>query len=68
VFFQTDFPLLATAYEGIVGRSKAEVLTHSAFMAREAGEEIVKKTNTRSGYNPMKEDFKNISVLVGRRE
>ncbi|KAH9256245.1 hypothetical protein BASA81_005466 [Batrachochytrium salamandrivorans] len=65
VFFQTNFPLLANAYEGITVTGEAQVFTHRAFMESEITSTMRMKTSTRSGYNPMMEDFRNISVLVG---
>lgn len=67
VFFQTDFPLLANAYESVTLHGNAEVFTHRAFLEQQVTQEMREKTSTKSGYNPMIEDFRNISVLIGSK-
>lgn len=66
IFFQTDFPKLAEMYERI-GEQKnrysrqTKILTSKSFLIK-YGE--IEKTRTRTGYNPMLEDYSNTSFLL----
>lgn len=60
IFFPTDFKLLAEMHYQLFGR-KAESMKSYEFMNHFAKE---KWTETKSGYNPLKEDFLNTAFLV----
>jgi len=62
VFFPTDFAHLAAVYADVVGREPPRVLKSRDFLAANA--RAVRATATRSGFNPMLDDFDNTSVLV----
>jgi hypothetical protein len=61
VFFATDFHALARAYQGICAKSHVSVLKSSEFCRRYAA---VAMTTTRSGYNPLLEDFANTRFML----
>ena len=60
IFFPVNFDLMTKMFKSI---SKNEVTTmkHRAFLKQYAN---VEKTCTRSGYNPMLEEFENVSFLL----
>jgi len=66
VFFQTDFPALLHAYEAET-LGKACIKTSPEFLSTHCPMEDREKTTTQSGYNPMLEDFANVSFIIGRR-
>lgn len=61
VFYPTDFPMLARLYEAL-GGARARVVKSRAFMREHAELECAE---TRSGYNPLVEDFSNTALLLG---
>ena len=73
IFFPVDFLLLKDLYRYFVARQdrlgrdrqQARVLKSSAFLARHAS---VAETATRSGYNPLIEDFLNTSFFLSESE
>ncbi len=60
IFFPTDFNVLQRMYRDICGRD-ALVSTHRDFMLAHADHQ---KTSTRSGYNPLLDDYSNMSLLT----
>lgn len=68
IFFPTDFKLLKDVHQLLGKRSDGQVLSHAEFCKKWAPTE---KTRTRSGYNPMLEEFQNVhfylSSLLPRR-
>jgi len=67
VFFQTDFLALAGAYQGIVKGGSSRVERSQQFLESNSSMEDRQHTTTKSGYNPMLEDFENVSFLLGTR-
>lgn len=63
IFFPTYFPMLKRMYSQVCKRelSKVEVIKSREFLAAHAP---VKRAATRSGYNPLLEDFANTSFLL----
>ncbi|GBG30023.1 Protein arginine methyltransferase NDUFAF7-like, mitochondrial [Hondaea fermentalgiana] len=63
IFFQTDFLALQAAYKSVVGaNAHAEMRTQSSFLREFAD---FAYTETRSGYNPMLEDYHNMDFFIG---
>lgn len=62
IFFPYDFQLLARLYQGITGRT-AMVGSHADFCHQFMD---VRMTRTRSGFNPLLEEFKNVSFLYSQ--
>ena len=60
IFFPTNFQLLKHMYKKVTNQRSKVLKTHE-FMDEFAK---VKWAQTRSGYNPLKEDFLNTSILV----
>ena len=67
VFFQTDFGRLAKAYTTTVTGGSAEVKTTYRFLDENVSNEDRMMTTTIAGYNPMLEDFENVSFLLAER-
>jgi hypothetical protein len=65
VFFQTDFALLSAAYQAEAGNAATGQVYKSSAFLRKYGN--VALTQTRSGFNPMLEDFENTSCFVAER-
>ena len=63
IFFATDFRWLASAYTSVMeDGADAEVLSSRAFLEMHVNPE---RTETRTGYNPMLEDYANTAFLTG---
>jgi hypothetical protein len=69
IFFSTDFRLLADLYKQLctthrseIDSSDTQVLKHREFCLQYAEHEAMK---TASGYNPILDDFSNVSFLIG---
>lgn len=60
IFFPTDFELLKKIYKGVCKKKAVTLKTHE-FVSEFAKE---KWGETRSGYNPLKEDFLNTAFFV----
>jgi hypothetical protein len=60
IFFPVDFATLKEMYRLVCNR-KAQVMKSSAFLHSHAD---LQQTRTRSGYNPLLEDFTNTSFLL----
>jgi hypothetical protein len=56
VFFPTDFDALSDAYRATTDGRELRVVTSKDFLAAHAD---VPRTTTRTGYNPLLEDFVN---------
>jgi hypothetical protein len=67
VFFQTNFQALAAAYSNRVSNGTAQIFSSNQFLEQYIRNEDRAKTTTKSGFNPLLEDFENISFLFGRR-
>lgn len=61
IFFPTDFGLLRDVHEMMSKRSNGQILSHAEFCGRWAP---VRHTRTRSGYNPMLEEFQNVHFYL----
>ncbi len=64
IFFPTNFATLAALYGRLFPAAPAAVLLKHAAFVRAHGQ--VEGTRTRSGYNPMVEDFENVSFLIAK--
>ena len=63
IFFATDFRWLASAYTSVMeDGAAAEVLSSRAFLEMHVNPE---RTETRTGYNPMLEDYANTAFFTG---
>ena len=62
IFFPLNFPLLAKLYQNISGRESC-LLKHRKFCEQYMN---VKMTRTKSGYNPLLEDFRNVSLILNQ--
>lgn len=62
IFFPYSFELLARLYQGITGRA-ATVRSHADFCQQYMD---VRMTCTRSGFNPLLEEFTNVSFLYSQ--
>lgn len=60
IFFPVDFGLMAGIYNRTTGKS-ATVMKHREFLSCYA--DLI-KTRTKSGYNPMMEEFENVSFML----
>jgi len=60
IFFPINFGLLSKLYKEIVKRD-SKIMRHKEFCVKYGD---VEKTKTRSNYNPMLEDFENVSMLL----
>jgi hypothetical protein len=60
IFFPLKFPVLGSLYSHLSG-NKFQLFKHREFCQENAN---VLKTKTKSGYNPMLDDFENVSFLV----
>lgn len=67
IFFQTDFECLQTAYRNITKGGISLIQTSKEFMTENTPEDVKLKTNTMNGFNPMLEDFENVSFFIGRK-
>ncbi|KAL7702427.1 hypothetical protein NQL31_007596 [Lotmaria passim] len=64
ICFPTDFDQLATVYERICGKQKeVESMRHPVFWQTHGGDKTALFT-TRSGYNPLLEDFQQFHVFT----
>lgn len=63
IFFPTDFQLISTMYKHVCNRKSTILKTHE-FVDEFAKE---KWCETKSGYNPLKEDFLNTSIITSDR-
>lgn len=54
---------MCTGSFGLAGQIQGQVMKTRAFMEKHAD---LSATRTKSGYNPLLEDFANTSVYVGR--
>jgi len=64
IFFPTDFELLRFVYTQKTGAPYTEILSHKEFIMLYGKPD---HTETRTGYNPMIEDYKNFKYLVTDR-
>jgi len=64
IFFKTDFQALAHAYKTTVLKGVVRKESQQEFLRRFANHEL---TRTRTGFNPLIEDFENASVLIAKR-
>lgn len=62
IFFPTDFLTLQLVYNKLCRRTNSTVLKHSEFIRKFARND--KLTCTRDGYNPMFQDYRNMSVFL----
>ncbi|KRX04263.1 hypothetical protein PPERSA_11387 [Pseudocohnilembus persalinus] len=64
IFFPTDFRLLQSMYKEVTGKKS------TIFKSKEFMQEFSKKewTETKSGYNPLLEDFTNTSFFVTQQD
>lgn len=64
IFFATDFRWLASAYSEVMGPSaSATVMSSDVFLSRNVNP---RRTQTRTGYNPMLEDYRNTAFLIAK--
>lgn len=64
IFFATDFRWLASAYFEVMGpNASATVMSSDAFLSRNVNP---RRTETRTGYNPMLEDYSNTAFLIAK--
>jgi hypothetical protein len=64
IFFATDFRWLASAYSAVMGpNASATVLSSDSFLSRNVNP---RRTETRTGYNPMLEDYTNTAFLIAK--
>lgn len=62
IFFPTNFSRLAQIHQKLHTKHRTyTVQKHSAFMQKWLNPEDIEATSTRSGYNPMLQDFENVS-------
>lgn len=63
IFFPTDFSLARQLYAHICGRDlqSVRVVSHAEWMAQYAD---ISKTTTKSGFNPLVEEFQNVQFLL----
>ena len=62
IFFPTNFLLTAKIHEQIFSKSSS-ILTHADFVRNYCD---LKETETRNGYNPLLEDYQNMTVFVSK--
>lgn len=62
IFFPVNFSLLNTLRKEMVKKNDGEffICTHKQFLKENSSSEALKATTTRSGYNPMLQDFQNV--------
>ena len=64
IFFATDFRWLASAYSAVMGsNASATVMSSDVFLSRNVNP---RRTETRTGYNPMLEDYSNTAFLIAK--
>jgi hypothetical protein len=63
IFFPTDFDAMKGVYERLGG--KGRTLTQRDFLKEYAGADLLKKTRTRMGENPMLGFYRNFRFLIG---
>ena len=64
IFYPTEFAYLQLLYRSVTGRT-SKFLKQSAFL-REYGN--IEETTLKSGWNPMLEEYKNVSILLSDGE
>ena len=64
IFFQTDFDLASKLYSTIYKKPtlRTRILKHEEFSKKYSGDILA--TTTKNGYNPLLNDFKNVSFLL----
>lgn len=62
IFFPISFHLLSNLYLLIMNSASATIMTQNHFMKQYAD---LDSTTTKNGFNPLLEEFKNVSMMIG---
>lgn len=62
IFFPISFHLLSDLYSLIMNSNSSTIMTQNHFMKQYAD---LGSTTTKSGFNPLLEEFKNVSMMIG---
>jgi hypothetical protein len=63
IFFPTNFNHLQSVYGKMFGR-ESTFTKNSTFVEQNSSKEDLLQTQTKSGYNPMREDYSNFSIFT----
>jgi hypothetical protein len=65
IFFPTNFNHLQQVY-GKMFNKESSFVKNSSFVEQHSSKEDLLMTQTKSGYNPMKEDYSNFSIFTSK--